>query len=177
MVENLTLCAKTFFHCSLSGFTPLQGLVHRRFSKRIILHPTASSLTKRLPKDKFLIIRNILKKEGFDPCFVVSPEEQKDWPEALSFPLNDYASFLYESGGFIGNDSGPGHLASLLQIPHLIIGGDGLHMPLWKPGWFPGELVTAPPFFMQFKALRKHWHLFLNPINVANKFINNHLRN
>ncbi|HLB52824.1 MAG TPA: glycosyltransferase family 9 protein [Chlamydiales bacterium] len=181
MVENLFRSAHKFFgpECTpISHLLPPKGVIYRRFPKRIAIHPTASSLQKCWPKEKFFKLKEILEEKGFNPSFIVSPKEQKEWPSSPHFPtLEDLASYLYESGGLIGNDSGPGHLASLLRLPHLILGGDGLQMPLWRPGWHLGELMIPPPFLMRLKALRKYWHKFLKPEKVATKFINNYLNN
>ncbi len=88
-----------------------------------------------------------LKQEGYDPVFTVSPSEAPEWGSSPLFPtLGDLASFLYESGAFLGNDSGTAHLASLLEIPHLIIAGNGLQMPLWRTGWLPGHTIAPPPW-------------------------------
>ncbi len=78
-----------------------------------------------MAKEKFLKVAAWLSREGYDPVFTVAPYEQSEWSGPLFPQLEDLASFLYESGAFLGNDSGTGHLASLLKIPHLIIPGNG----------------------------------------------------
>ncbi|MDE3055949.1 MAG: hypothetical protein KGI80_04585 [Verrucomicrobiota bacterium] len=173
MAENVGRAAKKFFNLSLlqTISSPFPNLRHRRFSKRILIHPTASSAAKCWPRQKFFALKSELEKRGLHCTFITAPNEKKEWGAEDLPTLEALASFLYESGGCIGNDSGPGHLASLLQIPHLVIGGDGRQMPLWQPGWFPGALLTPPPFLMRFKLFQKRWGYFIKPKDVANKFI------
>lgn len=179
MVENLKIALNRFFKdaSSENGLAAPSHLIHRKYPKRIAIHPTASSEGKRWPREKFLDLAKDLQTEGYDPIFTVSPMERAAWDSPLLATLGDLSSFLYESGFFIGNDSGTGHLASYLKIPHLIIGGNGLQMPLWRTGWLPGELLIPPPFFMQFKALRHRWSMFISKNMVINNFKHRVLQN
>ncbi len=179
MVENIALAAEKFFGAPWkdNGLKPPKELMQNRYGKRIAIHPTASSLEKTWPREKFLNLQSALKAEGYDPVFTVSPLERVLWNAPLFPTLGDLASFLYESRAFIGNDSGTGHLASSLGLPHLIIGGNGLQMPLWRTGWHPGTLVAPPRCLMRLKMLRKHWKSFVSIKKVINNFTGNVLRN
>ncbi len=179
MVDNVRAAAWEFFGLKAeeNGFAPPLGLVHRRASRRIAIHPTASSVDKMWPKEKFLWVADQLKREGYEPVFTVAPEERAEWGGPLLHSLEDLASFIYESGAFLGNDSGPGHLASLLKIPHLIIAGNGLQMPLWRTGWHPGAILMPPKWLMRFKPLRKRWPFFVSKRNVIKNFKKNVLMN
>ncbi len=179
MVENVALAAELFFgerSCD-NGLRPPAELIHRRFERRVAIHPTASSEEKMWPREKFLRVAVALRREGYDPVFIVSPSERSQWKAPLFPTLSDLASFLYESGAFLGNDSGPSHLASCLQIPHLTISGNGLAMPLWRTGWLQGELAAPPSFLIQFKALRGLWKQFITTNSVIKKFKYSVLRN
>jgi len=179
MVDNLDAACQRFFGVKArdAGFAPPGGLIHRRHLRRIAIHPTASTEEKIWPREKFLIVAAWLRREEYDPVFVVSPNEQPQWDSPLFPTLEDLASFLYESGGFLGNDSAPAHLASLLRIPHLVIAGDGLQMPLWRTGWGAGSWIAPPKWAMRFKGLRKKWKLFTSESAVIKKLNNSVLRN
>lgn len=176
MVENIEIATKLFWKKSISNQYCLDiptHLSHRKHLQRVAIHPTGSTENKRWPKEKFLELFSLLKKQGLDPQWIVAPEEASSWPSAQRFStLSDLSNFLYESSYMIGNDSGPSHLASFLKIPHLIIGGDGLNMPLWKPGWLQGAMITPSPYLMKYKALRKKWHFFIKTKKVLNQFNN-----
>lgn len=179
MVENIALASEKFFgqkHFD-NGLRPPCGLIYRRFPKRIAIHPTGSSNDKIWPRENFLAIASALKKQGYEPVFTVPDQERAMWDAPELKTLGNLAAFLYESGSFLGNDSGPGHLASFLQIPHLILGGDGTQMPLWQPGWRKGTVVSPSPCLMYFKAFRKQWKKLIRTKHVLKKLINNELKN
>lgn len=164
MVENVSCALKKFFHSTSleNGLTPPKGLIHRRYTNRIAIHPTSSSEKKNWPKAKFLRLYKILKEKGLDPVFTVSSEERGHWPSAPLFTsLEETTSFLYESGAFIGNDSGLGHIASYLKIPHLIIGPSQKHLSLWRPGWHPGICCCPPLWIDKIKWTREMWKTFI----------------
>jgi lipopolysaccharide heptosyltransferase III len=177
MVENVRIAARQFFGLAAvtMGLVPPFGLVHRRWPRRIAIHPTASAVDKMWPKEKFLWVASQLKKDGYEPVFTVPAGLQAEWGGPLLQTLEDLASFIYESGAFLGNDSGPGHLASLLKIPHLIIAGNGLQMPLWRTGWLAGAAICPPKWLMKFKPLRKRWPFFVSKKNVIKNFKKNTL--
>lgn len=162
MVANLTLAMTQFFGSSSkeNGLIAPKGLIPHRFPKRIAIHPTSASLEKNWPKEKFLKLAKQLKQKGYDPVFTVSPEECGQWDAPLFRTLADLASFLYESGGFIGNDSGTGHLASYLHLPCLTLGKDQRHLKLWGPGWGKSKIITPP------KYLSRWWKLFISEKKV-----------
>lgn len=168
MVENLSHACLQFFQIKIDGygFNAPPALIHRRFKQRVAIHPTASSIEKIWPRHKFLNVAAFLKEHGYEPVFTVSPEEAPEWNSPVFPTLHDLASFIYESGAFLGNDSGTAHLASLLQIPHLVIAGTGEQMPLWKTGWYPGHHICPPRWLMNMKALRKRWKLFISEKDV-----------
>jgi heptosyltransferase III len=159
-----------------NGLYPPPCLVHRKFPRRVMIHPTSTCNEKNWLKKKFLKLAKHLQAMDFQPTFILSLEERADWPElhAPIFPtLEDLASMIYESGYFIGNDSGPGHLASYLSIPHLIIRRHERNMQLWRPGWHQGELICPPRWLPNIKGLRireQKWKHFITTKEVLKRF-------
>ena len=110
-----------------NGMTPPPGLQHRKYPLRVAIHPTASTADKCWLPSRFIRLAIRLRELGFSPEFVVAPQERADWLHierlGLKLPdlgsLDNVATWVYESGWFIGNDSGIGHLASSLHIPTL----------------------------------------------------------
>lgn len=177
MVDNTKAGLKTLFSIDAStgenGLTPKPGLTFQKYPKRIAIHPTSTMASKNWPKKKFLKVIHWLEKHGYEPHFVVSPKERSEWPAPLLPSLEDLASFLYESGAFLGSDSGPGHLASYFGLPYLIIGKQERQMKLWRPGWHPGEIVTAPHWAPNWKGLRirdEKWQFFVTSRRVIKTF-------
>ena len=98
---------------------------------RIMLHPGAGSRRKRWPMTNFLEVEAMLKSDGLKPEFIVGPAEE-DLVAGLQHPdrivhaltdLLDLMGLLNSAGGYIGNDSGPSHLAALLGLPAIVIFG------------------------------------------------------
>jgi heptosyltransferase III len=125
MAENIRNALRTLFPgiepTLENGLAPPHLLQFRRFQRRIALHPTSTSAEKNWPKDSFLKLQDKLQQQGWDPVFIVPPKEAASWRSPLFPQLSDLATFLFESGFLIGNDSGPGHLASNLGLPTVII--------------------------------------------------------
>ncbi|MBX9743663.1 MAG: hypothetical protein K2X08_00445 [Chlamydiales bacterium] len=173
MVENIKIAAEKLLDIDASsgdnGLQVPEGLVHRKHKKRVVIHPTSAMKNKNWPKKKFLQVVKWLEKEGYEPVFVTSPKERAEWNSVDLPTLADLASFLYESGAFLGNDSGPGHLASYLKIPYLIIGRQEKQMKLWRPGWNPGTIITPPKWILNVKGCRlrdEKWQLFISSKKV-----------
>ncbi len=143
---------------------PLNTVAHK-YKDRVIIHPTSSSLLRNWPPQKFMQLASNLKLLGYMPHFIVAGSERNEWANIINneFSLLSFASLnavaicLYESGYFIGNDSGIGHLASNVGLPTVsIIIRQGLAKH-WKPSWSHGEVVM-PPFWLNPRSIReKFW--------------------
>jgi ADP-heptose:LPS heptosyltransferase len=79
----------------------------------------------------FLEVEAILKADGLKPEFILGPAEA-DLVDELQHPdrtvhalsdLLDLTVLLKSAGGYIGNDSGPSHLAAFLGLPATVIFG------------------------------------------------------
>lgn len=166
-----------------NGIQIPKGKTHRKLAKRIVLHPTSQDPKRNWSQRQFLLLARLLKKEGYLVSFAVSPKEHSNWTsiknegfELPLFPLlSDLASYIYESGFFIGNDSGIGHLASNLCIPTLTISGNPKRVSLWRPDWCAGYVVTLPfplPNFkgIHFRFRENFWQHFVSVSRVLNTF-------
>jgi heptosyltransferase III len=157
VAENMRLFAERILHLpkitKSNGFIAPLGLTHRKYKKRIVIHATSARESRNWPIEKFLKLTNHLKEEGFEPVFV---------PE---FPtLDELASFIYESGYLIGNDSGLGHLASALQVPTLTFSRKKSWAAFWRPSFGYG-IVLAPPNWIPnmwpYRLRDRHWKSFV----------------
>jgi ADP-heptose:LPS heptosyltransferase len=168
MVDNVVIALKQLFAIPATSDNGLQApkhLIHRKFKNRVAIHPTSGDPKRNWQPKKFLKVAKWLEKEGYHPVFL---------PQ---FPhLDELFSFLYESAYFLGNDSGPGHLASCMNIPHLIIGKDEKHMRHWRPGWRQGSVITPSPLFPR-KLKKQFWKHLITTKSVIKSFKNNILPN
>jgi hypothetical protein len=128
------------------------GLKHKNHSKRVVIHPYSAYKRKNWPLKKYIKLADKLKNDGFEPVFICSSKERpglidkiKDsYPVPLLPTISDLASFIYESGLFIGNDSGPAHLASELNIPTVTIMFHKRNF-YWRPDFSQPSVVILPP--------------------------------
>ena len=158
------------------GVVVPKGLSYRKYPKRVTLHPTSANPNKNWPPEKYISLARRLKDGGWEPVMCVAPNEWDEWNEKLKgelelpkfASLDALASFIYESGYMIGNDSGPGHLASCLKIPTLIV-WKRFNDRRWQPGWFFAELVSMP-FKIPFIYNTKYWHYFVPVKKVVKQF-------
>lgn len=184
MVENLQRFCKQFW--CLDTATTENGLdtsrlgCYRRYRKKVIISPTAGQAKKEWGKKDFFRLATRLKQLGFQPHFILEPKEIINWQQDLqefsySAPnLLGAAKEIYESGYFIGNDSGLGHLASNMHIPTLTICWNKKMNPLWMPGWFVHKVVCAPWFLTNigpFRLKSLYWRQFIPVSKVVNSFI------
>ena len=126
-----------------NGITAPANLVHRRHSRRVMIHPEASTEDKRWFSHRFVKLAQRLRKRGYDVQFVIAPHERERWRNLGQFNipapnfsnLHELASYIYESGWFIANDSGVGHLASNLGIPGISLFRRRRMAERWRPAW------------------------------------------
>ncbi len=180
MVENTQAAIQELFgieaskRCSLS---PPAYLSHRKYPKRVFIHPTSTSEDKNWPKERFFQLAKKLEKRDFETLFILSPTDRASFPADIPAPLFEtlgaLADALYESGAFIGNDSGPAHLASYFSIPLAVI-CQGRQMPLWSPGWHSPLLIRPPRWVPNIKGMRlreNKWKHFITTKVVLKKFL------
>ncbi len=176
MAENIRRGVETLFSGPTptleNGLTPPSHLHFGKFEKRIAIHPTSTAEEKNWPKTSFLKLKDKLIKAGLDPIFIAPPEEAPLWNSPLFPTLSSLAEFLYESNCLIGNDSGPGHLASNLGLPTLIIGESLRHLALWRPGWRQGAIAHPPCWTEKTKFTRHNWKRFITVSRVYSQFKN-----
>ncbi|MBJ7449854.1 MAG: hypothetical protein JHC93_05800 [Parachlamydiales bacterium] len=189
LVDNLIDMCHTDFH--LKDVTKNNGIivpnsyVHKKYPKRVIIHPASATLERAWPQKKYVKLANKLKKDGFDPAFIVSPEEKPLYHEIekMGFKLNTFSSlkdvvgFINESGYLIGNDSGLGHMASCVGIPTVTLFAYSNRVNIWRPGWSPSIGVIAPPYVITKKLRFLLWKycITVNQVYKAFKKLYNEL--
>jgi len=162
-----------------NGLQPPAGLVHRLHGSRVVIHPAASTPDKCWLPARFIALASRLRGEGFDPQFIVGPAERPQWEpllraQGLGLPdlggLDSVASWIFESGWFIGNDSGIGHLASNLHVPTLSLFMRQGGARTWRPDWGPGQVLIGSAGIPTGRLKEKLWKYVLTPGRVARAF-------
>jgi heptosyltransferase III len=161
-----------------NGMTAPAGLQHRKFPLRVAIHPTASTADKCWLPSRFIRLAIKLREHGFTPEFVVAPQERADWIHVerygLALPdlgsLDNVATWIFESGWFIGNDSGIGHLASSLHIPTLSLFMRRGIAHTWRPGWGAGQVLIGSRYLPTGFLKERYWKYMLSVRRVSRAF-------
>lgn len=178
MVENIEAMLQTFFQLNgkENGLTPPKNLTYRKYPKRIAIHSVTKDPSRTWKRRSFEKVFILLQSQGLDPVFITDLENAEAWGAPRFETLEELTSFLYESGGLIGNDSGPAHLASCLNLPNLVIGPNPHHLAHWRPDWRKGAMLTLPHFLYKQRFLRPFWSSYIRPSKVAKSFLQEYSR-
>lgn len=155
-----------------------KNLIYRKYPNRVAIHPSSKDIEKNWPKEKFYKLCLYLKKLKFDPYLILTDEEKTNFQE-LDIPkpsfknLDGMASFIYESGFLIGNDSGVAHLASSLKIPTLTIFSTKRKEKFWRPNFFISKTVISWPLIniAHLRLREKFWKKTITVKRVLKNFI------
>jgi len=145
--------------------------------QRVVIHPTSTGAQRCWAPQHFRALGLRLQDQGFEPCYIVSPVERPDWlwvrdlglglPELPS--LSAVARFIHQSGWFIGNESGIGHLSSNVGIPTLSLTGRPTRTRCWLPAWSPAAFVY-PRWLIGGRLRDRYWRNALRPAEVLRAF-------
>lgn len=158
------------------------GLEFRKYLQRVAIHPTSSDVEKNWLPKRFMQLAKILQNQGFQCAFVVSEKERPDWEwvqrEGIALPtfasLSELAGWLYESGWFIGNDSGIGHLASNVGIATVTLAMRPSIAKRWCPSWAAAKVVSPPPWLFTKFLKEKCWKYTVSVKQVLSAFFQLH---
>lgn len=113
---------------------------------QIIIHPGSGAPIKCWPEAQFRALADALRARGWDAAFLCGPVEiarglTTDIVQAPDLPA--LASLLARAKLFIGNDSGPGHIAAAVGTPTLSLFGP-TDPRIWAPQNPAGRILQAP---------------------------------
>ncbi|WP_321901312.1 glycosyltransferase family 9 protein [Paraburkholderia tropica] len=160
-----------------NGLTLPPGVTCRGAANRVVIHPTGSHPEKMWSREKFLTLARSLERLGFQPSFLVAPNEFDAWRDAVTqgyevnaLALGDVAKWIAESSWFIGNDSGLGHLASAIGVPTVTLFMRRGLARSWRPAWGPGEIVLPLNVVPSGKLKERLWKQLLSVRRVMSVF-------
>jgi len=117
-------------------------------SPRAVIHPFASAPDKAWPADRFVALAKWLHDELKLPVTIVGAESD-DFSPFTSFDLlrgadlSDLKRNLQSATLFVGNDSGPAHMAAAFGLPALVLYGS-TDPVVWAPWKTSSEAIVAP---------------------------------
>jgi lipopolysaccharide heptosyltransferase III len=114
--------------------------------KYAVLHPFASAEDKRWPAEKFCELARYLQLWKIPPVFLAGAGDD-DTPfrahQVFRGTLCEAKAVLSKAAVFIGNDSGPAHVAAGFSIPSVVLFGAS-NPAIWGPWRTESEIVVAP---------------------------------
>jgi heptosyltransferase III len=121
---------------------------HPRPHAYAVLHPFASAADKTWPHEKFLALAQHLETHlGLEPVFIAGLEENlapfSRYPCLEGAPLEELKSLLAGATLFIGNDSGPAHIAAAFGRPVVVFFGSS-DLDNWRPWRTENAVLTSP---------------------------------
>jgi len=110
-----------------------------------VIHPTASQPDKTWHAAGFLAAARFLHQSlNLDPVFIAGPGEDlaafRQYRTVVGAPLGEIKSLLRGASLFLGNDSGPAHMAAAFGLPVLVIFGAS-DPAIWHPWRTPSEVI------------------------------------
>ncbi len=102
-----------------------------------VLHAMASTEQKTWPPERFLAVaRHIEREWNIEPVFIGGRGEDlgafHGYRTLVGAPLQRIKSLLSGAALFVGNDSGPAHMAAAFQVPSVVIFGAS-DPEIWGP--------------------------------------------
>jgi ADP-heptose:LPS heptosyltransferase len=112
-----------------------------------VFHPFASLPAKTWPAERFREVAvNLRSAHGLEPVFLAGPaddaaafSELRVWRNA---PLADVKSLMSGASLFVGNDSGPAHVAAAFGVPVVVLFGPS-NPVTWAPWRTEAQVMTS----------------------------------
>lgn len=113
-----------------------------------VLHPFASRPDKTWPAERFRsIAEHLRERNGLESVFVAGPTDDVQpfakYRALANAPLAEVKTLMAGAQLFIGNDSGPAHVAAAFGVPPVVLFGPS-NPVTWAPWRIEAQVLTAP---------------------------------
>ena len=119
-----------------AGPTPIAGAY-------AVVHPFAATPQKTWPAERFLAVAETLR----DPVFLAGPNDDASkfakYRVIRNAPLTEVKNIIAGAQLFVGNDSGPAHIAAAFGVPVVVLFGPSDPVN-WSPWRTEGHVLTNP---------------------------------
>ncbi|MBV8808062.1 MAG: glycosyltransferase family 9 protein, partial [Acidobacteriaceae bacterium] len=128
---------------------PVQG-------RYAVLHPFASAPEKQWPAERFFEVARYLALSKVKPVFLAGPGDDAT-PfrsyQVIRESLHTAKSVISGAAVFIGNDSGPAHIAAAFGVPAVVFFSTS-NPAIWGPWRTESEIVLAPEGMLKIPVSR-----------------------
>ncbi|MBK9170477.1 MAG: glycosyltransferase family 9 protein [Bryobacterales bacterium] len=112
-----------------------------------VFHPFASQPDKTWPPERFIeVARHVENNQGITPVFLGGDEDDfrpfAAWRCWSGKPLTEIKKLVRSACLFVGNDSGPAHMAAAFGVPVVALFGSSNPL-VWRPWRTPSEVLTS----------------------------------
>ena len=114
--------------------------------RHAVLHPFASTPEKQWPAERFLELARYLKLWKIEPVIVAGPQDDATPFRAFSTiqgKLSDLKAILSNACLFIGNDSGPAHVAAAFGVRCVVLFSTS-DPATWEPWRTESATIVSP---------------------------------
>ncbi len=121
-----------------------------------VLHPFASAPEKQWPAERFCELARYLKLWNIDPVILAGPADDISPFRAHQVFQRDLSSakaLIAKAVAFIGNDSGPAHMAAAFGVPSLVLFSKS-NPAIWGPWRTECQVVVEPEGFQNVSVSR-----------------------
>jgi ADP-heptose:LPS heptosyltransferase len=112
-----------------------------------VMHPVAATPKKTWRAEGFLAVAEHLKVHGMETVFIGGPGDDlspfRDFRTISGAPLSDIKALLAGAALFVGNDSGPAHMAAAFGVPSVVVFGPS-DPAVWGPWRTASEVLQNP---------------------------------
>ncbi len=111
-----------------------------------VLHPFASSPEKQWAAERFCEVARYLNLWNITPIFLAGPHDDAAAFKAhrvFQGTLSEAKAVFSKATVFIGNDSGPAHMAAAFGVPSVVFFSSS-NPAIWSPWRTESEVVVAP---------------------------------
>ncbi|MDE2290731.1 MAG: glycosyltransferase family 9 protein, partial [Elusimicrobia bacterium] len=116
-------------------------------SRVAVLHAVAAQPAKSWPAPNFAAVARHLSHNGYECVFIGGPADDLSpfapYRTLAGAPLGEIKRLLAGAALFVGNDSGPAHMAAAFGLPVVVLFGPS-DPDIWGPWQTPGEVLRDP---------------------------------
>jgi heptosyltransferase-3 len=132
-------------------------MAERRGKPMVLLHPGSGGADKRWPLQSFQVLAEQLTGDGVSCAMICGPAEDTDSQIKPTSEvalirqdcLSDLIALSAAADLFVGNDSGPGHVAAAVGTPTITLFGP-TNPAIWRPLATHSHVVNAPDGTLEF---------------------------
>jgi ADP-heptose:LPS heptosyltransferase len=112
----------------------------------VVIHPFASAPEKTWNAANFVAVAKHMQQSGLTPVILAGPTDDatlfSEFRVYRNAPLREVKSLMSEAQLFIGNDSGPAHIAAAFGIPVVVLFGPS-NPVTWAPWRTEAQVLTS----------------------------------